>query len=63
VPPESAAAAASDHDLSSPVSAEQARPFSSAGPSATASVAHCNNVVFLLFFELFKIQFKFSLNF
>jgi hypothetical protein len=40
-----------------------AKPFSSAGPSATPSVAHCNSALFLLSFELFKIQFKFSLNF
>jgi hypothetical protein len=54
---------------SSPVSAERverpnwARPFSPVGPSATASVSHCNSVVFLLSFKLFKFQFKFSLNF
>jgi hypothetical protein len=54
---------------SSPVSVERAerpkwaKPLSPAGPSATASVAHCNNAIFLLSFELFKIQFKFSLNF
>jgi hypothetical protein len=54
---------------SSPVSAEQvewpkwARPFSLAGPSATAGVANCNSATFLLSFHFFKIQFKFSLNF
>jgi hypothetical protein len=59
---------ASGEWVSSPVSAERAeRPkwvglFSPAGPSATACVAHCNSAIFLLSFELFKIQFKFSLN-
>jgi hypothetical protein len=52
----------------SPVSAERAkRPklsklFSPAGPSANAGVAHCDSAIFLLSLELFRIQFKFSLN-
>jgi hypothetical protein len=65
--PESAAA--SDHGLPSPVSAERAerpkwaKPFSPAGPCATVGVAHCNSAILLLSFELFRIQFKFNLNF
>jgi hypothetical protein len=38
------------------------RPSGPKGPSGP-SVAHCNIALFLLSFELFKIQFKFCLNF
>jgi hypothetical protein len=38
-------------------------PKGPSGPSTTVGVTHCNSAIFLLSFELFKIQFKFSLNF